>query len=221
MPDPYRVGVYYAPAETDPLWQAGCAWLGRDAETGLAIAQPNLPALTENTQDPRRYGFHATLKAPFVPHQGFKKFIDSATDFAARQKSFDLPALAVTNLRGFLALCPIAASPHLHHLADSCVKTLDEHRTSESASQQAKRSVGKTQQQISYIAQWGYPFVFEEFHFHMTLTEKINDNPYFKPACEYFSAALAQPRQVDHLSIFVEETKGAPFQLFCRLKFSS
>lgn len=221
LPEPYRVGVYYAPAETDALWQVGCEWLGRDAKTGLSITQPNLPALAENTKDPRRYGFHATLKAPFVPRHGFQSFLNAAACFASEQKSFDLPILALTQLHGFLALCPAEASPRLHLLAADCVKILDEHRTPESASQQAQRGAGKTERQISYIAKWGYPFVFEDFHFHITLTGQMQNNPYFHAAHDHFSAALAQTRRVDHLSIFIEETKGAPFQLFCRLPFSS
>lgn len=219
LPNPYRVGVYYAPAGHDTLWQAGCEWLGRDAETGLTIHQPNLPALAENTKDPRRYGLHATLKAPFVPRHGFEAFLRSATNFAAQQKSFNLSPLAVTQLHGFLALCPVGPAPRLQLLADDCVKILDEHRTPESASQQAQRGKGKTAQQIANIAQWGYPFVFEDFNFHITLTGQMQNNPYFEAACAHFSTALAQPRMVDSLAIFVEETKGAPFQLFCRLPF--
>lgn len=221
LPDPYRVGIYYAPASHDTLWQAGCEWLGRDAETGLNIAQPDLPALAENTKDPRRYGFHATLKAPFMLRHGFKSFLQSAKDFAARQTSFDLPPLAATELHGFLALCPVGQAPCLHLLADDCVKQLDDHRLPESAAQQAQRGNGKTERQIAYIAQWGYPFIFEEFHFHMTLTEQMKNNPYFHAVREHFFAVLKQTRKVDHLSIFIEETKGAPFQLFSRLPFSS
>lgn len=219
LPDPYRVGVYYAPAEQDTLWQAGCEWLGRDAETGLILRQPDLPALAENTQDPRRYGFHATLKPPFVPRHGFKTFLQSAKDFAGQQTSFELPPLAVTELHGFLALCPVGPAPRLHLLADDCVKQLDAHRTPEPPAQQAQRGIGKTERQISYIQQWGYPFVFEEFHFHMTLTGKIQNNPYLTAACAHFSTALAQTRRVESLSIFVEASKGSAFELFCRLPF--
>ena len=86
MPEPYRVAVYYAPEADDPLWRAGCEWLGRDPERGTALAQPVVAGLHENTEDPRRYGFHATLKAPMVPRHGFESFLSAAKDFAARQK---------------------------------------------------------------------------------------------------------------------------------------
>lgn len=220
LPDPHRVGVYYAPTADDPLWQAGCAWLGRDAQTCLAIPQPDLPGLAAHTAEPRRYGLHATLKAPFVPRHGFAAFLQAATDFAAQCQSFTLPPLKVTNLHGFLALCPAITIPALHKLADDCVGGLDEHRTPESAAMQAQRSTGKTIRQTAHIARWGYPFVFDDFNFHMTLTGQMQDNTYFEAARAYFAAPLAQQRRVESLAIFVEDNKGAPFRLFRHLPFA-
>ena len=221
MPDPYRVGVYYAPAEHDPLWQTGCAWLGRDAATGFSLPQPDLPGLAEQTADARRYGLHATLKAPFVPRHGFEKFMQAAADFAAKQKKFPLPTLAVTQLHGFLALCPIEPKTRLNQLADDCVIALDDHRQPESTAMQAQRGVGKTDRQIANIARFGYPFIFEDFTFHMTLTGQIQNNPYFAAACDHFSSALAETRQVESLAIFLEDEKGAAFRLFCHLPFAA
>ena len=221
MPDPYRVGVYYAPMEDDPLWQAGCAWLGRDAQTGLTCLQPDLPGLAAHTAEPRRYGLHATLKAPFAPRHGFEAFLRAATDFAAQHQNFSLPPLAVTELHGFLALCPTVSAPLLHQLADDCVTALDEHRTPESAAMQERRGAEKTARQNAHIARFGYPFVFEDFNFHMTLTGQMQNNPYFEYARAYFSTALAQERRVENLAIFVEDHQGAPFRLFCRLPFAT
>ena len=221
LPEPYRVGVYYAPAPNDPLWQAGCTWLGRDAVTGLTLPQPDLPGLAAHTADPRRYGLHGTLKAPFAPRHGFDAFLRAATDFATTCATFRLPTLAVTNLHGFLALCPAEPAPELHHLADECVRQLDAHRTPEDISAQARRGLGKTTRQRAHLAKWGYPFIFEDFYFHMTLTGQMQSNPYFDAACAHFQTSLAQARQVDSLAIFVEDHKGSPFRLFCRLAFAT
>lgn len=221
LPDPHRVGVYYAPALDDPLWQAGCAWLGRDAATGGTVAQPNLPGLADNTTDPRRYGLHGTLKAPFTPLHGFEAFLQAAASFAAQCQRFTLPPLAVTDLSGFLALCPTAPAPALQHLADQCVTMLDAHRAPESASAQAKRGLGCTPRQVAHIARWGYPFVFEDFNFHITLTGQMPQNPYFDAAQAYFAEAVAHARQVESLAIFVENHKGAAFRLFGHLPFAT
>ena len=61
---PYRVAVYYAPAADDPLWARGCTWLGRDPETGVELPQPDIDGIAAQVTEPRRYGFHATLKPP-------------------------------------------------------------------------------------------------------------------------------------------------------------
>lgn len=221
LPDPYRVGVYYAPTPDDPLWQAGCAWLGRDAATDLMVPQPDLPGLAENTADPRRYGLHGTLKAPFTPLHGFTTFLQAASAFAAQCQPFTLPPLAVTDLHGFLALCPSTPSPALQHLADQCVTMLDPHRQPESAAAQARRSLGRPPRQMAHIARWGYPFVFEDFLFHITLTGQMPQNPYFNAAQTHFAAAVVHARRVESLAIFIEDHKGAPFRLFCHLPFAA
>lgn len=189
--------------------------------TGLAVLQPVLPGLAEATAEPRRYGLHGTLKAPFVPRYGLQSFLQAATSFAAQCHSFALPALAVKEIEAVVALCPVTASPQLYQLAEACVKILDPHRTPESEDVQAKRRNGKTARQIVHITQFGYPFIFEDFNFHMTLTGQMKNNPYLKAACAYFSQALGQPRFIDNLAIFVEEEKGSPFRLYCRLPFAS
>ncbi len=221
MPEPHRVAFYYAPEVDDPLWQAGCAWLGRDPESGAVLDQPDVPELSTNTEDPRRYGFHATLKAPITPALGFTALMNAATAFAARQRPFLLPRLAVKKLHGFLALCPAEPSPELNRLAASCVMELDKHRLPEDAAAQAKRATGRSVREAQNIARWGYPLVMEDFRFHMTLTGTMQSNPYEKPASAYFAPALAQPRLVKSLALFTEDEKGTPFRLLCRLPFAS
>ena len=123
-----RAAAYYAPELDDPLWRAGCAWLGRDPETGAAVPQPNVPGLADITADPRRYGFHATLKPPMRLRTAFPELVDDMRRLAASVQPFELPALAVTELSGFLALCEIVPCPSLHALADAGVVKLDRHR---------------------------------------------------------------------------------------------
>ena len=60
-----RVAVYYAPEPDDPLWRAGCAWLGpRPGQQRAALPQPDLPDIAASPPTRARYGFHATLKPP-------------------------------------------------------------------------------------------------------------------------------------------------------------
>lgn len=218
MPEPYRAALYYAPEAADPLWTQGCAWLGRDPETGLALPQQAFAAMTT---EPSCYGFHATLKAPMRLQHGLARFLRDAEALAAQRQCFVLPPLAVTNLHGFLALCPTITCAETQALAASCVTELDHHRVPEDAASQAKRAAGRSEAQRENIERWGYPLVLDEFQFHMTLTNKIEDNFLVPQAKAHFAAALAMPRRVTSIAVFVEDAPGAPFRLLRRLKLST
>ena len=62
-----RYALYFTPAASDSLTLSAARWLGRNAFNGAPLDQPaatgfDQPALKALTADPRRYGFHATLK---------------------------------------------------------------------------------------------------------------------------------------------------------------
>jgi Protein of unknown function (DUF1045) len=213
LPDPYRVALYYAPAVTDPLWACGSTWLGRDAATGAAVAQPDVANLAEQTTDPRRYGFHATLKPPMRLAGSLGDFLSNVNALARRLESFVLPTLAVTQIGKFLALCPTCPSPALQHLADACVTELDAHRLPEDAAAQAKRAVGCSARQLRNLERWGYPLVLEDWRFHMTLSNSIENNPLRASAEAFFSDALRYLRRVETLTVFAQAEPGAAFEI--------
>ena len=69
MADYPRYAIYYAPAPGSGLDRFGAALLGYDAFTGKDLPFPEdilqaAPDWRGLTGDPRKYGFHATLKAP-------------------------------------------------------------------------------------------------------------------------------------------------------------
>lgn len=218
MPDPYRVALYYAPEENDPLWRRGCAWLGRDPEAGVPLPQPDISGIAAYTADPCRYGFHATLKPPMRLTGTLDHFLSDVENFAARRQVFALPPLAVTRIGQFLALCPAAPSPELHNLADACVIELDAHRRPEDEAARAKRAAGRTESQRRNLERWGYPLVMEDWLFHMTLSNSIENNPLQPEAEQFFADILRLPRNVESLSVFVESDPGTPFQLLKRFK---
>jgi hypothetical protein len=101
-----RVAIYYAPLADDPLTPLATRWLGRDPVTGAPAVQPSLSGIEEITAEPRRYGFHATLKPPMRLAEGrsWSELMTAVRAVAAGIAPFDLPPLAVNDLRGFLAL---------------------------------------------------------------------------------------------------------------------
>lgn len=219
-----RVGLYYAPAADDPLWRCGTAWLGRDPETNAPCAQPDLPDIARVTADARGYGFHATLKAPMRLREGcgWSDVLAAAEAVAASVPAFDLPALAVTNLGGFLALCEAAPSAALQAAADACVAGLDHLRAPASEAELARRRKGGPlpPAEEATLQRWGYMYAFATWRFHMTLTRRLAppEHDLYRPAAEaYFAAALAQPRRVRDLCLFTQADPEAPFVLAQRL----
>ena len=221
---PHRIALYYAPETDDPLHQRASAWLGRDAVSGAEIPQPAIAGvdIAEVTADARGYGFHATLKPPFRVGGDIRAALQAAQDFAARTAPFALPPLQITDLDGFLALREAAPCPALQALADGAVTALDPHRAPATEAEIARRKPEKlSPRQREYLEAWGYPYVFAEWRFHMTLTRRLTpaEKAIILPAVtEALGDAPAISRTVTDICIFAQAAQGAPFTILERLK---
>lgn len=221
---PYRIALYYAPETHDPLHERASAWLGRDAFSGAEIPQPAIAGIdiAEVTADARGYGFHATLKPPVRVQGDTQAALQAAQDFAARTAAFALPPLQITDLDGFLALREAAPCPALHALADGAVAALDPHRAPATEAEITRRKPDKlSPRQREYLASWGYPYVFAEWRFHMTLTRRLTpaEKSIILPAVtDALGDAPAISRTVTDICIFAQAAPGAPFIILERLK---
>lgn len=213
-----RAAIYWAPEVDDPLWHAGCTWLGRDPESGAALTTPAPPELVA---EPARYGFHATLKPPMRLATSLDALREDAAALAARSAPFALPPLAVTELAGFLALCETTPCPALGALCDACVGALDRHRAPPPEAELARRRHGGlSAREEANLARWGYPHVFDTWRFHMTISRRLapGEMALWRPRAEaWFAAALAPAPRVATIAIFTEEAPNAPFSLAARL----
>jgi len=219
-----RYAIYYTPPADDPLTRRAAHWLGRDAMSGESQDQPALDAFpgttfAELTADPRRYGFHATMKAPFelAPGKTEAALVSAFEEFATGTPAFTLPALVLGQLGRFFALVPESWDPSLQILADDCVTRFDSFRAPLSDVDLARRKPDELgESQRKNLLDWGYPYVFEEFRFHMTLTAQVDaaDQPAMRQAIEqHFAGLVPAPRPIEHLALFVEPARGAPFRL--------
>lgn len=221
---PHRIALYYAPATDDPLHQRASAWLGRDATSGVEIPQPAIAGIdiAEVTADARGYGFHATLKPPFRLQGDVQAALQVARDFAARTAAFALPPLQITDLDGFLALREAEPCPALQALADGAVTALDPHRAPATEAEIARRKPEKlSPRQREYLEAWGYPYVFAEWRFHMTLTRRLtpDEKTIILPAVtEALGYAPGLSRSITDICIFAQAAPGAPFIVLERLK---
>jgi putative phosphonate metabolism protein len=190
-----RHAIYFAPPEGSPLARFGADWLGWDPAAGAAGAGFELPGLPRPraalTEAPRRYGFHATLKPPFrLAPDSTAAALDAATEaMAARLPRFAL-RLRVGRIADFLALVPEDQPPALRGLADACVAELDGFRAPAQPEEVARRCVGLGAAEERNLQAWGYPYVFERFRFHLTLTGPLAE-PEIPRVREALAAALA------------------------------
>ena len=218
-----RVALYYAPAVDDPLHIAASHWLGRDADSNAPRRQPEVADLPAITADAANYGFHATLKPPMRLRDGatWADLLEATRDIAAATPAFDLPALRVEDLHGFLALREARPSPELQALADACVAGADALRAPASADELARRrKSGLSPAQDATVRRWGYPYAFATWFFHITLTRRLNaaERAVLLPAAEaHFAAALAVPRRVTAIAVFTQAAAGAPFVIAERI----
>tara|TARA_B100000749_G_C18394869_1_gene451956 strand:- start:108 stop:875 length:768 start_codon:yes stop_codon:yes gene_type:complete len=228
MTDQYqRYALYYAPEPQSALGQFGNAWLGRDPETGNQLARPNVAGLTEAeivaaTTSPSRYGFHGTLKPPFALPSGMDRGgLEAAVSRLCKTTApVTCGHLVLKAIGRFLALVPTEPVGDLADLAATLVRELDDFRQPEDeAAMNKRRASGLTDRQEAYLVRWGYPYVMEEFRFHLTLTNKLSDDQIdpLKTALSGLVAPLCQdPFTVREVCLFGDPGGQKPFKLLKR-----
>ncbi|RXZ45667.1 DUF1045 domain-containing protein [Crenobacter cavernae] len=221
-----RLAVYAAPTADTAFWRRGSAWLGFDAAAGEAVAQPVIEGmavsrLAELTQDAARYGWHATLKAPFALACGAdaKDVLDAVSQLAARFTAFDVP-LALGELAGFLALRPAGETGTLAELSAAATVALAPFTASLSEDEIERRSAKLDRRRQELTARWGYPHLFEHFRFHFTLAAPCTleeQTTLAEAARRHFGERPVF--RLDALTVFAEPEPGEPFRLLARAPF--
>jgi putative phosphonate metabolism protein len=222
-----RYAVYFTLEPASALARFGAAWLGHDAAADQSVAQPAVAGIDRErlqaiTAEPRRYGFHATLKPPFALAEGTDaaELDEAVRAFAGDFPAFAAPPLRLARLAGFWALTLSEPCPAMDLLAALCVSELDRFRAPPPPEEVARRRrAGLSSAQEALLARWGYPYVMEEFRFHMTLTSRLDGGegdavglalaPLVEPFCR-------MPVRIDALSLFRQDRRDARFRLLCR-----
>lgn len=208
-----RFAVYFAP-RPGPFAALAAEWLGWDAATGQPIAQPDIPGVAEITADPRKYGFHATLRAPFRLGQGVT--LDDVKDCLNRLTTRLYPArcegLRLVNHEGFLALVPLGDDREIKSLCTEVVAATNGLRAPLTEPELARRKPENlTPRQRDLLASFGYPYVLEQFQFHMTLTGRLTQDQSAKVAAllePRFAPVLPEPFMIEDLCLFGEDAVG-------------
>src|SRR6478609_1920161 len=211
-----RYAIYYAPARNSALDRFGAELLGHDAWTGTALPFPariveQIPDWQELSADPRKYGFHATLKAPMALADGKTEaaLLAACADFAGQARPIPLLTPVVDSISGFIAVIPKERSQLLEQFAADCVRAFDSFRAPLTPDDRARRNPAKlSPRQVEYLDRWGYPYVMEEFRFHMTLTGRLGDirrESVLAMLRERFARLELETLAVDRLALFRQD----------------
>jgi putative phosphonate metabolism protein len=217
-----RYAIYFVPAPDTPLYQAGAALLGYDVYSGKRLPFPGGLTLGPDdwfalTSEPRTYGFHATLKAPFrlAPGRSAEELAAQLAAFAGAAREPVAIVPAVRTIGSFAALVPGEPSPALDRLAAGCVRAFDGFRAPLGEDERRKRLAAPlTDRHRENLERWGYPYVFDDFRFHMTLTGRI------APACQEavlaclrrsLGAIEGRPLAVDRVALLCQPDRNTPF----------
>lgn len=217
-----RCAVYFAPAPDSRFEEIGASALGRHARTGELVRLVPVEGIDGETlhaltASPRRYGFHGTLKAPFPLTDGKSEadVLTAVGTLAQQSMPFEIPVMKIGILDRFVALVPAEPCQPLQALASRCVQELDELRAPMSDADYARRkpeTLSEPQRQL--LMAWGYPYVLDEFRFHMTLSERVTPDHADMIANargELFAEILTSPISVDAISVFRQPSTDEPF----------
>lgn len=192
-----RYALYFTP-------RAGTAW-ARFGDAALV-------------GDARRYGFHATLKPPFRLAGG-ARLADlqlQLDTYCSRLEPFPLTPLRIQRIDDFIALVNERREPRIDAIAAHAVMAFDRFRAPLNDAELVKRRArGLSERQEHYLMRWGYPYVLEEFRFHLSLTGAPHEG------AASFPPLPEERLDFDAVSLVEEPAPGAAFRLLERYPFAA
>jgi putative phosphonate metabolism protein len=227
-----RYAIYFAPPPGSALDRFGAQLLGYDATTGMDLAFPDdilrmAPDWRGLTEDPRKYGFHATLKAPLslAPGKTEAELVATCEAFAATPRPVAVIRPVVGSISGFIAVIPAEPPAELIGLAADCVRAFDTFRAPLTAEDRARRNLSQlTPRQREQLDRWGYPYVMEDFRFHMTLTGRLDAErrePILAMLRNRFCALDLQTLAINRIAVFRQENSVSRFRIINHWKLGA
>ncbi|QQO15460.1 DUF1045 domain-containing protein [Bradyrhizobium diazoefficiens] len=226
-----RYAIYFAAGSDSAITRFGAELLGYDAYTGHELPFPAdalhvAPDWRDVTGDPRKYGFHATLKAPIALASGKSEAELMAACAAFAAKARPIPAIrpVVDSISGFIAVIPAEPVDALQEFAADCVREFDSFRPPLTAEDRARRKPDKlSERQRDYLDRWGYPYVMEEFRFHMTLTGRLDAErrgPILEMLRDRFAALKVDTLEIDRIALFRQDDAKVRFRIIDEWKLA-
>jgi putative phosphonate metabolism protein len=213
-----RYAIYWRPAPDSALGSFGAGWLGWEPARGRTRPHPEIAGLplpvAALTETPRRYGVHATLKAPFRLAAGVDaaSLAEALRALAGRIDPAECDGLVPARLGDFLALVPDGDPEGIDALAEEVVTGLDKFRAPLSPAEIARRNPARlTAPQRALLERWGYPYVLSEFRFHVSLTGALPEDVAIaahERLARVLGPILPRPFRIEELTLCGEDAQG-------------
>ena len=230
-----RYAIYVIADPSQPLFERASRWLGWDCVAGRAVDHPRLNELAnptglhihEATTAPRKYGFHGTIKPPMKLAEGVDeaRLMQRVSDLAASLPAARIEQLKLARLGKFLALIPAKPTLSLQTLASTWVAELDDLRHPLSEAELARRRQnGLSARQEKMLQRYGYPYVHDEFRFHLTLTGQLDSASADAAQAmlqEWIAPVLVQPFVIDRLAVVGEDRETGQFHFIDWVPFQT
>jgi len=205
----------------DPLARFGAAWLGWDSVRGVPVTHPDVPGLEVGkiTARSRKYGLHGTLKAPFrlASNREQADLIAAADALGAQLAPVAIEGLEQSRIGRFLALTVQGNPAQLDDLAARCVRWFDPYCAPLTDAEVTRRRKARLSARQELMLQtWGYPFVMEDFRFHITLTDSMPQDELSRvqdALNTLLPAILPRPFFIDAITVMRSDAQGRFHQI--------
>ncbi len=207
-----RYALYFSPADNTELAEFGrrvlCAdGLDDDHSQRLSVIQKAA-----------YYGFHATLKAPMELAKGVNEsaLIDAVAQYVQTQQATDLTGLAPRVLDGFHALTLPAGATEINAFAANVLQVFEPFRAALGKDDRDRREPEKlSPRQREYLDAYGYPYVLDDFRFHMTLSNRMSDksasDSYHDWLVQLYSNTVTELPRLDRIAVFWQPDRSTAF----------
>jgi hypothetical protein len=120
---------------------------------------------------------------------------------------------------------PAEASDNLSLLAADCVRNFDSFRAPMTTEDRARRNPSAlTPAQVEHLDRWGYPYVMDDFRFHMTLTGRVSTErreQLVEMLQQRFAALDLKTLAVDRIAVFRQNDAGSRFRVLAQFGLRS
>jgi hypothetical protein len=145
------------------------------------------------------------------------ELLAACATFAATPRPIPVIQPVVDSISGFIAVVPAECPAELTQLAADCVRDFDKFRAPLTADDRARRNPSAlTPRQCEHLDRWGYPYVMEDFRFHMTLTGRLEAQrrePILAMLRGRFSALGLTRLAIDQIAVFRQDGADSRFRI--------